>query len=96
MSFLPLLTISMSEVPLADAGLGSGFSNVVMQIGGALGLASISSISTSYARGSAGFQLAYVLAAICATASLMVVVAVLRGPAAQVATREQVRIEEAA
>ena len=96
MSFLPLLTISMSEVPLADAGLGSGFSNVVMQVGGALGLASISSVSTSYAQGSAGFQLAYVLAAICVIASLMVVLAVLRAPAVQVVSREQVRIEEAA
>ena len=96
MSFLPLLTISMSEVPLADAGLGSGFSNVVMQVGGALGLASISSVSTAYAQGSAGFQLAYVLAAICVIASLMVVLAVLRAPAVQVVTREQVRIEEAA
>ena len=96
MSFLPLLTISMSEVPLADAGLGSGFSNVVMQVGGALGLASISSVSTAYAQGSAGFQLAYVLAAICVIASLMVVLAVLRAPAAHVVTREQVRIEEAA
>jgi len=96
MSFLPLLTISMSEVPLADAGLGSGFSNVVMQVGGALGLASISSVSTAYAQGSAGFQLAYVLAAICVIASLMVVLAVLRAPAVQVVSREQVRIEEAA
>src|SRR5467141_3402746 len=39
MAFLPLLVISMSEVPMADAGLASGFSNVAMQIGGALGLA---------------------------------------------------------
>jgi len=96
MSFLPLLTISMSEVPLADAGLGSGFSNVVMQVGGALGLASITSISTSTAQGNGAFQLAYVLAAICVTASLMVVLAVLRAPATQAVIREHVRVEEAA
>jgi len=94
MSFLPLLTISMSEVPLADAGLGSGFSNVVMQVGGALGLASITSISTSAAQGNGAFQLAYVLAAICVTASLMVVLAVLRAPATQAVVREHVRVEE--
>ncbi|TMC38828.1 MAG: DHA2 family efflux MFS transporter permease subunit, partial [Chloroflexi bacterium] len=94
MSFLPLLTISMSEVPLADAGLGSGFSNVVMQVGGALGLASITSISTSTAQGNGAFQLAYVLAAICVTASLMVVLAVLRAPATQAVVREHVRVEE--
>ena len=96
MSFLPLLTISMSEVPIADAGLGSGFSNVVMQVGGALGLASITSISTSNAQGNGAFQLAYVLAAICVSASLMVVLAVLRAPAARVVRHEQVQVEEAA
>src|SRR5260370_13829136 len=65
----------MSEVPVADAGLGSGFSNVVMQVGGALGLASITSISTANAQGYGVFQMAYALAAICVAASLVVVVA---------------------
>src|SRR2546429_297412 len=73
MSFLPLLTISMSEVPLADAGLGSGFGNVAMQIGGALGLASITSISTSNEQGHAVVQLSYLLAGICVAASPVVV-----------------------
>ncbi len=95
-SFLPLLTISMSEVPVADAGLGSGFSNVVMQVGGALGLASITSISTANAQGYGVFQMAYALAAICVAASLVVVVAVLRTRTARVAVREQVQVEEAA
>jgi EmrB/QacA subfamily drug resistance transporter len=94
MSFLPLLVISMSEVPLADAGLGSGFSNVVMQVGGALGLASITSISTSTVRGYGAFQLAYVLAAIVVAGSLAVVIAVLRTPGSQVHVREQRQIEE--
>ena len=96
MAFLPLLTISMSDVPLADAGLGSGFGNVVMQIGGALGLASITSISSSNAQGNASVQLAYMLAAVCVGASLMVAVAVLRAPAAQAVAQEQLRVEEAA
>jgi EmrB/QacA subfamily drug resistance transporter len=95
-SFLPLLTISMSEVPIADAGLGSGFSNVVMQIGGALGLASITSISTANAQGYAAFQMAYVLAAVCVAASLIVVVVVLRTRATQVVRLEQAPAEEAA
>ncbi len=95
-SFLPLLTISMSEVPLADAGLGSGFSNVVMQVGGALGLASITSISTSHAQGYAAFQMAYVLAAICVAASLVVVAAVLRTRNTDAVIHEQARVEEAA
>src|SRR5438876_7407455 len=95
-SFLPLLTISMSEVPLKDAGLGSGFGNVVMQVGGALGLASVTSISTSNSQGFAAFQMAYVLAAICVAASLIVVVTVLRTHAAQAAVQDQARAEEAA
>ena len=36
MSFRPLLTISMSEVARADAGLASAFGNVTMQIGAVL------------------------------------------------------------
>src|SRR5437879_3956252 len=95
-SFLPLLTISMSEVPLRDAGLGSGFSNVVMQVGGALGLASITSISTSHAQGYAAFQMAYVLAALCVAAALVVVLAVLRTRNTDVVIREQAPVEEAA
>ena len=96
MSFLPLLVISMSEVPLADAGLGSGFSNVVMQVGGALGLASITSISTSSAEGTGTFQLAYVLAAIAVAAALAVTVAVLRSAPAVQPAHESVHLEEAA
>ena len=92
-SFLPLLSISMSEVPAADAGLASGFSNVVMQIGAAIGLAAFGAISTDHAKSLAsqgervlqaltgGYQLAFVLAAISVSAGLVVVLAVLRSPA---------------
>ena len=38
-AFMPLLTIAMADVPAADAGLGSGITNVSQQISGALGLA---------------------------------------------------------
>jgi EmrB/QacA subfamily drug resistance transporter len=80
-SFLPLLTISMSEVPIADAGLGSGFSNVTMQVGGAVGLASVTTIATSHAHGIASFQMAYLLAAVIVAAALAVVVIGLRARA---------------
>jgi EmrB/QacA subfamily drug resistance transporter len=92
-SFLPLLTISMSEVPLADAGLGSGFSNVTMQVGGAFGLASITSVATSNAQGSAAFQLAYILAAGVVVAALTVVVLALRAPARRVVEDREAHIE---
>jgi EmrB/QacA subfamily drug resistance transporter len=77
-SFLPLLTISMSEVPIVDAGLGSGFSNVTMQVGGAVGLASVTTIATSHAHGIASFQTAYLLAALIVGGALTVVVLALR------------------
>src|SRR4029079_2845212 len=37
-AFMPLLTIAMEDVPPADSGLGSGITNVSLQISGALGL----------------------------------------------------------
>jgi EmrB/QacA subfamily drug resistance transporter len=77
-SFLPLLTISMSEVPMADAGMASGFSNATMQVGGAFGLAAITSISAGRASGGAVFQLAYVLAAVAVAIGLTVAVISLR------------------
>jgi EmrB/QacA subfamily drug resistance transporter len=99
MAFLPLLVISMSEVPMADAGLASGFSNVAMQIGGALGLAVMGAISTGRAQAlvaqgegastalTGGYQLAFLLAAACVAAGLAVVLMVLR------TTTQPVRIE---
>ena len=33
-SFMPLLTIAMADVPMADAGLGSGIVNVSQQVSG--------------------------------------------------------------
>ena len=77
-SFLPLLTISMSDVPLADAGMASGFSNASMQVGGAFGLAAITSVSAANATGGAVFQLAYVLAAVVVAGGLAVAVIWLR------------------
>ena len=92
-SFLPLLTISMSEVAPADAGLASGFSNVTMQVGGALGLAALGTVATDHAKAlfaegnplpvalTGGYQLGFVLAAVAVMAGLAVVLTVLRGPA---------------
>jgi EmrB/QacA subfamily drug resistance transporter len=89
-SFMPLLAISMSEVPSADAGLASGFGNVTMQVGGAVGLASLGTISTGHAKALAaqgeslqaalagGYQLGFLLAATSVAIALAVAVIVLR------------------
>ncbi len=91
-SFMPLLSISMSEVPAPDAGLASGFSNLVMQVSAAIGLAAMGTISAEHARIlvaqgapvvvalTGGFQLVFELAAACVTAGLAVVLIVLRRP----------------
>jgi EmrB/QacA subfamily drug resistance transporter len=50
-AFMPLLTIAMADVPAADAGLGSGITNVSQQIGGALGLAVLSTIAANHTKG---------------------------------------------
>jgi MFS family permease len=49
-AFMPLLTLAMENVPAADAGLGSGITNVSQQIGGALGLAVLSTLATNHTK----------------------------------------------
>jgi EmrB/QacA subfamily drug resistance transporter len=49
-SFTPLLTIAMADVPVSDAGLGSGITNVSQQVAGALGLAVLGTIATNHSK----------------------------------------------
>jgi EmrB/QacA subfamily drug resistance transporter len=49
-AFLPLLTIAMADVPAADAGLGSGITNVSQQISGALGLAVLTTLAANHTK----------------------------------------------
>jgi EmrB/QacA subfamily drug resistance transporter len=89
-AFMPLLTIAMADVPAADAGLGSGITNVSQQIAGALGLAVLGTIATNHthaleAQGHAlagslvaGYHLAYVIGAVCVAAGVLVALVVLR------------------
>jgi MFS family permease len=93
MSFMPLTTIMMAEVPAADAGIASGVGNVSMQVGGAFGLAVLGTISADHTRAlvaqgqsiaeamTAGYQLGFGVAAACVAAGLLIVVLVLRTPA---------------
>ncbi len=50
-AFQPLLTLAMADVPAADAGLGSGITNVSQQVSGALGLALLSTIAADHTQG---------------------------------------------
>jgi EmrB/QacA subfamily drug resistance transporter len=89
-SFMPLITIAMSEVPARDAGLASGIANVTMQISAAIGLAALGTISTDHTRAltvqgyslsgalTGGYQLSFGIAAACVAVGLLVVLVVLR------------------
>jgi EmrB/QacA subfamily drug resistance transporter len=106
MSFMPLLTISMSEVPAADAGLASGFGNVTMQVGGAIGLASLGTISTGHAKAllaqgdsiraalAGGYQLGFLLAAVSVAIALAVALIALRSSHGR-QTEEEFALDEA-
>src|ERR1700682_3375719 len=100
MSFMPLLTIAMAQVPAAEAGLASGIANVTMQGTAAHGPARQTTIATNrgavlVAQGqplasalAGGYQLGFVLAAACIAVALLVVLIVLRSPAAATAPRQ--------
>ncbi len=102
-SFMPLLTISMSEVPMADAGVASGFSNLTMQVTAAMGLAAIGTIATEHAKALAaqgaalpaaltgGYQLAFVLAAASVASGLVVVLMGVRSSAGVQTRRQEAR-----
>jgi EmrB/QacA subfamily drug resistance transporter len=89
-SFMPLLQIAMSEIPNADAGLGSGVVNVSQQLAGAVGLAVLSTIATSRTRSlvasghslehslTLGYQLALYIAAGCVLVGLALAPVLLR------------------
>jgi EmrB/QacA subfamily drug resistance transporter len=63
-SFMPLLQIGMSEIPNADAGLGSGIVNVSQQMAGAIGLAALGTIAENQSKSllSAGHDMVAALA----------------------------------
>jgi EmrB/QacA subfamily drug resistance transporter len=91
-SFMPLITLAMSEVDAADAGLASGLVNVSQQMSAALGIAVLGTLAASRtshllaggdAQASAltsGYRLAFLIAAGCVVVGIAVALAVLREP----------------
>ena len=90
-AFAPLLTIAMTEVPVADAGLGSGIVNVSMQMAAALGLAVLSALAAGRTRAqvaagqtvpealTSGYRLAFLLAGLLVAAGAVVAAVALEG-----------------
>ncbi len=97
LSFLPLTTIAMAEVPVADAGLASGIVNASLQVSAAIGIAALGSIAASHTESLAraghapavaltgGFHLAWVIAAGAVAAGLLLALARLAPRRAAVA-----------
>jgi EmrB/QacA subfamily drug resistance transporter len=92
LTFMPLISLSMSGVPAADFGAASGMSNVSQQVGGSIGLAVLATLSATRARGLvasghsttsallSGDHFAFAIAAIVTLAAFFVCAFVLRTP----------------
>src|SRR5688500_17625997 len=90
-SFVPISIAALAGVEGPEAGLASGLINTSQQIGGALGLALLTTVATTRAEGllgsgtpapeamTSGFGLAFLVAAGFARASLLTTLVVLRG-----------------
>jgi hypothetical protein len=91
-SFLPLLTMGMSDAPARDAGLASGIINVSVQLFGAIGLASLGTIAIDHTKSlsasghslvsalTGGYHLAYLVAASCVALGILAAFLLLRPP----------------
>jgi EmrB/QacA subfamily drug resistance transporter len=95
LSFPSLMTLAMSSATQEDSGLASGLVNTSLQVGGALGLAVLATLSSTrteslLSSGSSpdvaltdGFQLAFWIGAGLVAAAIAVTAFVVRGGAAQ-------------
>jgi predicted MFS family arabinose efflux permease len=104
-AFVPLTLIATSGVAPDDQGLASGLFNTSQQIGGALGLAVLSTVASQASAGAHGSRAAvlthgYTTAfgvgtALLVAAAAVVVVALRRDDAAAVAVDEGVAVDDA-
>jgi EmrB/QacA subfamily drug resistance transporter len=92
LSFPALSTLAMSGATQSDAGLASGLLNTTLQVGGAVGLAVLATLSTEHTAGrladgegtasalTSGYQLSFTVAAVLLVAAAVVAATVLRSP----------------
>jgi EmrB/QacA subfamily drug resistance transporter len=106
-AFMPLLGIAMDDVPPADAGLGSGITNLSQQIGGALGLAVLSTVAANHTKALAddhgavsaligGYQLAFIAGAAVISVGIVLAFWLLGPRQQQAAPTTQLNIQEKA
>ena len=89
-AFPALMMLAMSGATPSDAGLASGLVNTTGQVGGAIGLALLATISTERTKSllddgdstaaalTGGFHLAFLIGALCAVVAIVAAVTVLR------------------
>jgi EmrB/QacA subfamily drug resistance transporter len=104
-AMLPLLTIAMSGVPEADAGLASGIVNVSMQLAGALGIAVLGTLAAERTNALAGdgastasaltggYHLGFEIAAATVALGVLLAATVLRMPRTRLAAGSEVAVE---
>jgi len=90
LAFTPSVALAMADAAPADTGLASGLANVSLQMGAAIGIAVLASVSTSrtrvlLARGShhgvalaGGYHVGYLIAAGCIVGAFVLAAVVLR------------------
>ena len=90
LAFPALMTLAMSEVGPDDSGLASGLVNTTQQVGGALGLAVLATLSTTHTQGlldlgettavalTSGYDMAFGIGAGLVTVGIAVAATVLR------------------
>jgi EmrB/QacA subfamily drug resistance transporter len=91
-AFPALMTLAMSDATPADAGLASGLVNTTVQVGGAIGLAVLATLSASHSEKlvaggtpapqalTDGYHLAFLIGALVVAAAIGVALTVLRQP----------------
>jgi EmrB/QacA subfamily drug resistance transporter len=94
-SFPAIMTLAMSGATPEDAGLASGFVNTSMQVGGAIGLAVLATLSGERTKNlladgegqlqalTSGYHVAYLAGAILAAIAVAIAIFVLRAPRPQ-------------
>ena len=107
LTFPALMTIAMSGATPSDAGLASGLVNTTVQVGGAIGLAVLATLSTTHTEHLAadavstasaltqGYRLAFAIAAVLVVAAIGVALTVLKAapPTQQPTESPQNRLE---
>jgi hypothetical protein len=92
LAFPSLMTLSMSGATPSDSGLASGLVNTTLQVGGAIGLAVVTTFATERTDGlladgestasalTSGYHLAYLIGAGLVAVALVIVLTVMRPP----------------